>query len=284
MEPFARQLRRRLETIHAVTYFAPESLAAAQDLGVRGFWRMYFGFRAAPLGRCTAPVVTAAFSGFAPSMVTRAVPQIWELAEPAAYLRARERAVAAALERLGGSALRTIPDWVLETLTAAAAAASPAGRPLYAANRELPLPPDPTSRVWQLATTLREHRGDGHVALWVTLGLTPIEVAVLFVATAGTTRASLQTNRGWSDPEWERGRASLAARGLLDATGATVRGRELRAAVEADTDRLADAPFDGLSAQDRERLVTALDPLAAAITRAGAIPYPNPMGLHPARC
>jgi hypothetical protein len=40
MEPFARQLWRRLETIHAVTYFAPESLAAAQDLGVRGFWRI----------------------------------------------------------------------------------------------------------------------------------------------------------------------------------------------------------------------------------------------------
>lgn len=37
------------------------------------------------------------------------------------------------------------------------------GRPLAAANSALPVEPDPYRRLWQAATTLREHRGDGHV-------------------------------------------------------------------------------------------------------------------------
>ena len=42
--------------------------------------------------------------------------------------------------------------------------ASPFGRPLFAANRDVDAPPDPVAALWQAATTLREHRGDGHVA------------------------------------------------------------------------------------------------------------------------
>ncbi|NOX29295.1 MAG: hypothetical protein GXP35_04490 [Actinobacteria bacterium] len=54
-----------------MTYFAPESRQAAKDVGLRGFWLGYFGFRAAPLGAVTAGVVEASFYNFAPSMVAR---------------------------------------------------------------------------------------------------------------------------------------------------------------------------------------------------------------------
>src|SRR5438105_3508764 len=37
------------------------------------------------------------------------------------------------------------------------------GRMLSAANAALPVPEDGLARLWQAATVLREHRGDGHV-------------------------------------------------------------------------------------------------------------------------
>ena len=56
-----RALWVRVETIHAVTYFADESRAAANSCGMKGFWMGYFGFRAAPLGAVGADA--AVFSG-----------------------------------------------------------------------------------------------------------------------------------------------------------------------------------------------------------------------------
>ena len=46
----ARQLWRRIEVIHAVTYFSPEPLNALRDAGYKGFWMGYFAGRAAPFG------------------------------------------------------------------------------------------------------------------------------------------------------------------------------------------------------------------------------------------
>ena len=46
----AREFWKRIETLHAVTYFDHESTDAATNAGLRGFWMGYFGFRAAPLG------------------------------------------------------------------------------------------------------------------------------------------------------------------------------------------------------------------------------------------
>jgi hypothetical protein len=41
---------RRLEPVHAVTYFAPECRAAFSDVGLRGFWMGCFAKRlAAPI-------------------------------------------------------------------------------------------------------------------------------------------------------------------------------------------------------------------------------------------
>lgn len=279
--PFARELWRRLEALHAVTYFASESLEAAEAIGVRGFWRSYFGFRAAPLGACSAGPVTAAFFGFAPAMVARAVPSIWELATPDAFLDARATAAARALRRIAGDEIETVvaDGWTVEALTRAAEAGPGGGRPLYLANRDLVRPDDPVAALWQLVTTLREHRGDGHVAAWTAEGFAPIEVAVLFVAAGGTTRESLQPNRGWSDVDWTDATAQLTDRGLLAADGITEAGADAVARVESTTDSLATAPFGALAGADRQRLLDALTPPALAVTRSATIPAVNPMGV-----
>ena len=80
----ARQLWTRFEPLHDVTYFTPEALAAFEEIGLRGYWRGYFGGRAAPLGAVGASTVVATFYGFAPSMVERAIPDVWTRAAPAA--------------------------------------------------------------------------------------------------------------------------------------------------------------------------------------------------------
>ena len=79
------------ETVHAVTYFAEETRAGAAGLGLRGFWAGYVVFRAAPLGTATASVVVAAFHGFGPSRVAKALPAAWDVVSPAQAREGLER-------------------------------------------------------------------------------------------------------------------------------------------------------------------------------------------------
>ncbi len=84
----ARRMWRYLETLHAVTYFAPESKAAMERLGLKGFWMGYFAGRGAPFGACGPGVIEATFYNFDPARVRRAIPDAWRFAEPPAVLEA----------------------------------------------------------------------------------------------------------------------------------------------------------------------------------------------------
>src|SRR5437588_7370107 len=97
-----RHMWTLFEPIHDVTYFHPAARAAFEEAGLRGFWRGYFAGRAAPLGPVGAAPVIAAFYGFAPRMVTRALPDVWTRATPEAALAARAAGARAGLVRLLG--------------------------------------------------------------------------------------------------------------------------------------------------------------------------------------
>jgi hypothetical protein len=92
-----RRLWSLFEPVHAVVYFAPQAGAAFEAAGLRGFWRRYFAGRTAPLGAVGPGPVTAAFFGFAPGMVARALPDIWTRISPQAALAARADGARAAL-------------------------------------------------------------------------------------------------------------------------------------------------------------------------------------------
>jgi hypothetical protein len=279
----ARTVWHHLEVVNAVTYFAPECREAPNRLGLKGFWMGYFACRAAPLGPVGPGVVEATFYNFHPARVRRAIPDAWAYATPAALLDARAAAAAGALRRLlpGGEAER-IAAGTRPLLAAAVDGAEAAGRPLFAANRDAARPDDPVADLWQLSTTLREHRGDGHVALLAGAGLDGCEVHVLAAACEGTDPELFLLSRGWSRDDWDSARARLAARGLVAAGGAaTVAGQSLRGDVERRTDELAVAPYARLGAGGVQRLVGALAPAAGRIAAAGEITYPNPIGLPP---
>lgn len=286
MSDIARQMWFRFETYHDVTYFTPESRAATDALGCRGGWMGYFGMRAAPLGAAPAAEVASAFYNFHPAMVARAIPDSWHVAAPERFLKARLYGVDGALRRLLGDEVVTGPDVAEAAALARSAAehAPTAGRPLAAANAQLPWPTAPHLALWQASTLLRESRGDGHVGVLVAADLDPCEALVLFAASTGLSPGYLQKARGWSPQDWQDAHDRVAARGLVDETGViTGAGAELRRQIEDSTDTIAARPWQALGAAETERLSRLLTPLAKVIVAGNDVMRTNPMGLDAAK-
>jgi hypothetical protein len=273
----ARSMWTLFEPIHAVIYFAPEGRSAFEQAGLRGFWRGYFAGRAAPLGLVDAAVVTASFFGFAPGMVARAIPGVWELISPEAALRTR---LAGAADALGRLLPETDVPAAADLLWQATGELDCAGRVLAAANAALPVPdegPAGLARLWQAATLLREHRGDGHFAALVAAGLDGCEAIVLRCG-IDLRREDLQPLRGWTDEEWDDARSRLADRGWIGPGGElTAAGREAHAAVEDATDLAASRPWARLGPDASAELAAVLAPIARAC--ASVLPYPSPVGV-----
>jgi hypothetical protein len=273
-----RHMWTLFEPIHDVTYFHPAARAAFEEAGLRGFWRGYFAGRAAPLGPVPAAPVIAAFFGFAPHMVARALPDVWTRATPERTLDARLRGAVDALRPLAAD---TLPDEHLaeavELIEAATGHLDPAGRVLGAANAALSRPEEPLARLWQATTVLREQRGDEHVAALVTAGLTGCQSIVLRSG-MDLGRELMQVARGWSDEDWATATAQLTRRGWLTAEGrATPEGIHRYQQIEATTDELAAVPWNGLGAERTARLADLLHPLAVACHH--ALPAATPIGV-----
>jgi hypothetical protein len=233
------------------------------------------------MGAVPAGVVEATFFNFHPSRVRRAIPDAWAIAGPAEVLGARSSAAAAALRRLlpNGKAER-LAETVIPALRVSIFAADNAGRPLFAANRDVSVPDDPVAALWQAATTLREHRGDGHVALLTSADLDGLEAHVLFAASKGIAPELFQRSRGWSGDDWAAACERLSERGLIASDDSlTASGQRLRAQIENDTDTLAVAPYSAIGESAIELLLDALSPAAHQVAASGDLIFPNPMGL-----
>ncbi len=272
------------EHVHLVTYFAAEPRAAYEAAGVTGFWRGYFGGRAAPMGRVGPGPVVATFHGFHPDFVARAVPDVWERATPEALLAARADGAATALRRMFAEAGVGVAEAELgdlaQRLDAALRSCSASGRALFAANLDVPVPEDPVAALWQACTLWREHRGDGHVAALVAAGLDGCEAHVLRLAVDGGDPVLMRGARGWSDDDWSAAGDRLAARGILDERrAATEEGRTLAAEVEAITDLAAVAALAALGAAAVDDALSVLEPLARAVAATADIPANNPIGV-----
>jgi hypothetical protein len=267
-----------IEPVHAVVYFDAECLAAMDALGFRGFWMGYFAGRAAPLGAVGPEVVTATFFNFHPDRAARALPEAWSSASPADTWATRSNAAASTLRRVD-PALTARARTLVPGLRQLLDGVPDAGRPLFAATRAVGEPDDPVEALWFWCTCLREHRGDGHVAALTTAGLDGCEALVLFAAAGGPPADLLRRSRGWSEDEWAYARGRLARRGLVDETGATGAGLELRRWVEATTDDLAGMVTGRAHGSDARALYRDLSAVTDAVRATGVIHFPNPMGL-----
>lgn len=268
----------RLEAVNILMYFSPECRGALKDTGLRGFWMGYFAARAAPMGVSSPGVVEAAFYNFHPGMVRRSLPDAWNFTAPESVLAVRAQAADAALRRLAPEADEMVP-YLLPILSKAIEHGNGAGRPLFATNRDVVAGED-LGGVWQASTTLREHRGDGHVAVLAEADVDGCEAHVLFTATEGGPPELLRDNRGWSESDWEEATDRLRDRGLVASGGQpTIAGRNLRRHIEQRTDELALQPYRALGDEEIDDAIRMLGRLALHIVSSGEIPFPNPVGL-----
>ncbi|MEV0977475.1 hypothetical protein [Streptomyces sp. NPDC049915] len=257
-------------------YFAPELGKELGALGITHPRAVNFAVRSAALGPVGAGTVAAAFYNYRYGLVAEHVPAVWATAAPADVLAARTRAVDGSLRRLLGEeaiASKEMAEAARLALRAAQACSRP-GRPLYSAHADLPVPEEPHLAFWQAATLLREHRGDGHLAVLLAAELDGLEALVTHTATGkGMTPAWVFTTRGWTRADWDAARARLRERGLLDASGElTEQGVALRADIEEQTDRLDRAPYEHLGAEDVARLTDLAGTFARTAALAGAFP------------
>lgn len=257
-----------VEPIAVVTYMEPEPTEAVMSLGVGNEWDAYFAGRAAPLGTDTpAAVVDALFYNFAPGEVARHIPAVWDRVTPHAATMARQQGSVAALRRIAGDLLDT-PATVRagDALVAAGTWASTGGRALYAAVRTLPIPTEPVARLWHGASLLREHRGDGHIAALVGLGIGGTESHVLHTLADGL--PADRFGRLWHLPPAHLGRVieGLRGRGLIGDDGwLTPTGAQLVRRLETLTDELAAPAYAALDGTTIDQLVDDLEPLAARL-------------------
>jgi hypothetical protein len=273
MESVARRLFQLVEPVALVTYMAHEPTEAVMAVGLPTMWDAYFAGRAAPLGRdAPAALVHALFYNFAEGEVARHIPRVWNMVTPEAANAARQQGSVTALRRILGD-LADAPGVAraADLLTKAGTGAPTEGRALYAAVRTLSLPTEPVARLWHGANLLREHRGDGHVAALLTMGVGGTEAHVLHALSEGMPAEKFGRVSHLPQAQLSAVIDGMRARGLIGADGwLTNAGRQTKQRVESLTDQLAAPAYDTLEPGELDQLVEVLERLAAVLVAAGS--------------
>ncbi|MFD9482580.1 hypothetical protein [Streptomyces sp. NPDC059991] len=271
-----RRCHNSVNPLHSTVYFSPDFAKELAEIGIEDARAAYFAGRAAALGAVGPGTVTATFYNFNHELVALHVPAVWDIASPETVLAARLRAVDSTLRRLLGDEAVASPEMAEAARLAlrAAEGCTRHARPLYAAHADLPVPEEPHLAYWHAATLLREHRGDGHLAVLLDAGLDPLEALVSHTATGkGMAPRWILGTRGWRRADWDAAAVRLRERGILDAEGElTEAGTALRAEVEDRTDRLDLAPYELLGADGVDRLTELARGFLMAAVAAGAFP------------
>jgi len=154
------------------------------------------------------------------------------------------------------------------------------GRPLFAANLALDWPDEPVAKLWHAVTLLREQRGDGHVAVLSSLGISGRECNVLHAAAGRVPKEFIMRSRDYDVDQWGFYRDRLIRRGLLDQhEELTAAGRKLKQRVEDTTDELALGALDALDDDEVEMLFRSLTPITRKVVSTKDVPATTPMGL-----
>ena len=265
----ARRLRNLVEPLAAGVYFAPEAQQRYEALGLN-YFEGYFCSRGACLGKAPWSVVCAAFGAFKPAVVEQAVTGGWSKTDPEPMLAARRDGATEQLERLLGEPGPEVKQ-ATDILFSLTDGVDPSGRMLYSGLSVLPVPDTPMGRLWRAADLVREHRGDGHIAAWVSR-TDSCEITVLTELTWGLGPGAYVFTRGWNQEEVDAARDRLRERGLLDGEGQlTEAGQSFRAGIERDTDLAEREVLDRLGDRAGE-LFSLIQPMAKTIVENGGYP------------
>ena len=270
----ARRLRNAVEPLAAGIYFAPEAHDAYAALGFNGSpgandgvqmpdGVAYFASRGACLGQVHGDVIAAAFGVFNPEIVIPMVDAAWRIATADQLLAARLEGARGSLSRMLGAR----PDGVeraTELLRRGASAARGEGRHLFSGLRSLGWPGDPVGDLWRAADLVREHRGDSHIAAWISHGFDATEISLITEPYIGLPMRTYARSRGWSDAQFDAALERMTARGWFRDGELTDAGHAAREAVEVATDRQEASIIDAVG-DDFDELCGLLEPWADAV-------------------
>ncbi|MFC0528116.1 SCO6745 family protein [Phytohabitans kaempferiae] len=213
----------------------PRTLRRARMMGLSG-WAFYVAGRGGALGDVRTDTVAAALGFIAPDAVVDG----WEAARrvlPPMEVAAKRLAECC---RWGAERLESFPrvERLAELVQRIVVSADPAGMPLFAAWRAMPVPDDALgARAAVLLHLLREYRGGGHLIAVRASGLTPLEAVI-------------------AGPDGEAGAVAFGWQPPYPPIGPLVRRRMW---AEAVTDRITADAFSVLESAERVELVGLLD-------------------------
>ncbi len=228
----ARRLRDALEPIATQGWW---SRAAGERLNALGidFFPGYVWGRAAALGTPPASVVAATFGVFEPGLITAVYDSGVASVGREDILAARAEGGAASV---GAVATDAECAAIAGPLLDAVDGLDGIGRSLFSGLRSLPVPASPAGRLWRAAELVREHRGDGHLAVLVGAGLNAVEANVFTERWLGFGLGEYSGTRGFGPEALATAVRNLNERGWMDGDELTGDGRQARAAIEAATD------------------------------------------------
>ena len=209
-------VEQRFVPLWLTTVFTPDVSRAFDELGVGQAERYFSQERVAPLGPASASVVVATFFNFSPAAVGSRSPGCGSASRRASCSTPSSTVCSASLDALSPGS--TAMSWRRPRgcgRAAAAACERPEGRPLFAGYASLPWPDDPHLRLWHAHYLLREFRGDGHIPVLASEGLTRLEALELHIAFVPAVGPVFRATRGWSDDQWAASLETLQGRGWL---------------------------------------------------------------------
>lgn len=266
----ARRLRDACEPlgIHAAWSRRTNERLAALGLN---FLTAYVWGRSACLGDVPATLVVAAFAAFEPGLITATYEEARRHVSRDELLAVRDEATIESLQGILSSVDVTGITNAVNALRRGLSAVDGTGRALFSGLLARPWPESPIGQLWRACDLVREHRGDSHIAAYITACLGPVDMNILTELYVGMPLGSYTATRGWSAEVIAASVENMQKKGLIADGALTPDGLRLREEIEEHTDDMEQPLIEAIGS-DFETLVTQLDEWAELCIKAGAFP------------
>lgn len=263
----ARQLRDAGEPIAMHAVWSPHTNAQIATLGLNFLTGYVYG-RAAALGEPPAAVVAATFAAFSTALVTSLYDEGRAQVKREKLLSVRDQATIESLTQvLAGEDVNA----AVIILRRGLATADPTGRPLFAGLSTREWPTAPVGQLWRACDLVREHRGDSHIAAYISAGLNPVEMNILTELYLGMPLGTYSATRAWDEAATNQAMARLAQKLLVVDSKLTENGHKLRQEIETRTDAMEQSIVEAIGS-DLPTLLAQLNAWSNKCIAAGAFP------------
>lgn len=245
-------------------YWDPYAVESYKQLGFTAGGTYYVNSRCGPLAPAGPQVVAAACYTILPLFIEVSMGMVAERSSFPEIVALRDAAVARGLREYvpdicDGLAALAAPLWTV------ADALPVAGRPMFAAHRQLPRPDDDLLSAWLAVNCIREWRGDTHFGVLTSFDVSAVQAGILHNAFLNYPKEWIPRSRGADDAALAEATAELAMRGLATDDEVNAAGLALREEIERRTDQLCERPWRLLGAPLTEQFLDLVEPVGALL-------------------